>query len=289
MKPVLNAFIWLFITVAGAHLLAYGVVQVLPSRAVAVLGFQSAQVQAREGLERAAPLRSYDRVVADLARGELGTTLDGTPVADELATGIEASVPRLAGAALLVAAIVLVVALLPLAMLRPVSRVSAFLAFFPPFVAPFLMLWVAIVLSRAIPSAGLDLMPWLAGLAVALPALAFASAQAAAITERNLGMPFAVTIRAVGATPFRLRVRLLHHLLLEMAPTLEKLAIGLVTALLFAESVFGMSGLGSLTLRAIRRTDVDLILALVMMSAFLVASLRIATAALRAAYGVTAR
>ncbi len=289
MKPVLTALAWLFLTVAGAHALAFGIVKVLPDPMVSILGFRSAQIEVREAVERSHPPRSYGRVLSDLSRGDLGTTLDSVPVGEEMTAGMEASLPRLVGATALVLVIVGLVALTPAGSLRPIARIGAFLAFFPPFIAPFLALWVMVALARSTPSAAFFLEPWLCGLAVALPAAAFAAAQAAAITERNLLMPFAVTIRAVGATPLRLRMRLLHHLILEIAPTLEKLAIGLMTALLFAESAFGLSGLGSLTLRAIRRADLDLILAIVGFSAIVIGGLRIATAALRARYGIRAR
>lgn len=289
MKAVLTALAWLFLTVAGAHALAFGIVKVLPDPMVSILGLRTAQVEAREAVERSHPARTYGQVLIDLSRGNLGTTLDGVPVGEEMIAGMEASLPRLAGAAALVLAIVLLVALAPTAFLLPVARTGSFLAFFPPFIAPFLALWLVVALAGSTPSAAFFLEPWLCGFAVALPAAAFAAAQAAAITGRNLSMPFAVTIRAVGATPLRLRMRLLHHLILEIAPTLEKLAIGLMTALLFAESAFGVSGLGSLTLRAIRRADLDLILTIVGFSAIVIGGLRIATAALRARYGIMAR
>lgn len=286
MRAVRLGFLSLLATVLGAHLLAYCVIQVLPDPVTSILGFQSAHVEAREALNRSNPPRSYGRILADMAHGDLGLTLDGVDVSASLADGAKASLPRLAAGSFAVILVVILVSLLPYRLLPAAEALGSFLAFFPPFMAPFLMIAVLLAVQDGMPGAPAVLEASLCAAAVAVPACAFAAAQAAAITRRNLAMPFAVMIRAVGATPGRLRIRLLHHLAVELAPTLEKLAIGLFTALLFAESAFGQSGLGSLAIRAIRRGDTDLILALVLASALLVGLLRVATEALRRHYGV---
>ena len=102
----------------------------------------------------------------------------------------------------------------------------------------------------------------------------------------NLAAPFAVTIRAVGASRQRQRTVLLHNLAMELAPTLEKLAVGLLTATLFAEPVFGLGGIGTVLLRAIRRTDVALLLGVVLLSALVVSTCHAVAEAVRAKYGV---
>jgi len=73
---------------------------------------------------------------------------------------------------------------------------------------------------------------------------------------------------------------------MEISPTLEKLGIGLLTAALFAEPVFGLGGIGTISLKAIRRTDVDLLLGIVLCSGTIVTCLRLVVNATRAQYGV---
>ncbi|MBV9930621.1 MAG: hypothetical protein JO013_06730 [Alphaproteobacteria bacterium] len=286
MKALPSSLLWFAPTVFGAHALAYAVVQLLPDPINAVLGLQSGSNEARRALLEAQPVRTYVHTLTDLLRGHLGTTRDGVPVGQELARALSASAPRLAAAVALISAAVLVIAFLPRRRLAGAHAMTAALTFLPPFLAPFLMLWLYIESQAAAGTAADRLSWWLCTFSAALPAMAFASMQAALIMGRNLELPFARTIKAAGATESRIRVRLTHHLIGEMAPTLEKLGIGLFTALLFAEPAFGEDGLGSLTLRAVRRSDLDLIVALVAAMAAAIALLRVVSAATRSSYGV---
>jgi ABC-type dipeptide/oligopeptide/nickel transport system permease component len=180
-------------------------------------------------------------------------------------------------------------AFLPRGALRPVAISASFVTFIPPFFAPYLLLWANVRLQEQYSQDPQSLAWWLCALSVAAPAGAFAASQAALITLRNLRLPFVLTIRAVGASEARVRVRLLHHLLVESAPTFEKIAIGMVTALLFAEATFSQSGFGAMILRAIRRTDVDLIIVATTLLAATTALLRLFTMELRASYGLVSR
>ena len=161
-------------------------------------------------------------------------------------------------------------------------------AFLPPYLAPSLLLWLLLLIQATWPEGALAAAPGLLCLSIALPGAAIAASQTALITRRNRELPFAITIRSLGVSENRLRERLLHHLAVELAPTFEKLLLGLVTALLFAEPIFGEEGLGSLTLRAIRRSDLDLILAVIVFTAAMVGILRFGRVLLRSAYGLDA-
>lgn len=289
MRALIVGLGWLSLTVAGAHALGYAVVQLLPDPMISVLGLQSANKEARAAVLLSNPPMSYGGSVAGFLKGDLGTTIDGTAVSTEIANAVVASLPRLSAAILLILAVPLIVAHFPARQLGKVASASSFVAFLPPFLAPVLMLWILLLIQTSSPEAALLVAPWLLCLSIALPAAAIAASQTALVTRRNRELPFAVTIRSLGASEFRLRTRMLPHLVLELAPTFEKLLIGLVTALLFAESIFAEEGLGSLTLRAIRRSDLDLMLALIVFTALLVGLLRFGRILLRGAYGLKIR
>ena len=281
MTPMVRSGLLFFVSVLGAHALAFATLHRLPDPAVAALGFGSAQPSARAAFDEARPNRPYWTVLSDLARGELGVTLDGTSVRSDLTTAGAASAPRLLGALLVIILLVGAVAFAHRRLLTMLAYVGTLVAFLPPFVVPFVGLGAVLLLDWA----GTGASDLVAILCLGLPAGALAAAQTAGITRRNLEAPFAITQRSIGMSPTRQRVRLLANLLLELSPTLEKLVVGLVTALLFVEPIFGQSGLGSLMLRAIRRSDADMILALVLATSILINLLRLSGVGIRQAFG----
>lgn len=285
MRKLLAAVALLAISVFGAHALAFVVMKGLPEPAVAALGIQSAQPAARAAFEEEKATRGYLRILSDLSHGDLGTTLDGVPVTTELTAALTESLPRLTLACGLVGLAIVGVAFSPRRMLAGFAYLGTLLAFMPPFVAPFVGFGAVLAIGGV--SADWLRSTWLvASICLAVPAAALASAQTAAVTSRNLGLPFAVTLRAVGASQTRQRTRLLRNLILELAPSFEKLGAGLFAALLFVEPIFGLGGLGALMLRAIRRTDVDTILALVLTLALVINLLRILATMIRGRHGV---
>ncbi len=266
MKRWAIALAVLFASTFAAQGLAFAMLKALPDASVAALGLGSAQESARAAFREARPARSYPTVLQQLAHGQLGMTLDGIPVADELSQAAAASLPRLAAAIALIALGLGAVAFASGPTLDRLAAVSRLVAFLPPFVAPFVALGILIAFAG-----GLTRLGEASAIAcIAIPPAALLTAQAAAITRRNLNQPFAVTIRAMGASSARLRIRLTNALAMELAPTLEKVLAGLLTALLFVEPVLGLNGLGTVTMRGIARSDPDLILALVLMTALVI-------------------
>jgi peptide/nickel transport system permease protein len=279
MRRILTEAALLVLILACAHGLAFFIMRTLPDSAVAALGVQSAQPEARAAFEAARPVRDYGQVIGALAVGDLGTTLDGTAVSAELRAAARLSLPRLAAAIALIAAAMLAIAYLPRRLLLPSSAFANLFAFLPPFVAPFVGFGALLAFGGGSSTgAGAS---FVAIACLAAPAAAFAAAQASAITARNLSLPFAVTLRAVGASRARQRTRLLRNLVVELAPSLQKLAVGLLTSLLFVESIFGLGGIGTLLLRATRRNDADMVLALVLAIALAINLLRILSTGIR--------
>jgi ABC-type dipeptide/oligopeptide/nickel transport system permease component len=95
-------------------------------------------------------------------------------------------------------------------------------------------------------------------------------------------------LRAQGASLKAQRVLMLPNLGVELVSSLDKMLVGLLTATMFAEPILGQSGIGSLALRAVRRSDVDLILGIVLVTAVTVGACRGLSYAVRSHYGVVA-
>ncbi|SCB24913.1 ABC transporter permease [Rhizobium hainanense] len=111
--------------------------------------------------------------------------------------------------------------------------------------------------------------------ALVLPAIALSLPLAALLSqvlrdglEEALSQPFSLTVRTrgVGETVLRVRHGLRHAALAASTLTGTLLATALGGSIL-TESVFGRSGIGQITLQAIKTRDMPLILGLVMLSA----------------------
>jgi peptide/nickel transport system permease protein len=86
--------------------------------------------------------------------------------------------------------------------------------------------------------------------------------------EEALSEPFALTVRTRGVSELALRVRHgLRHAALAVSTVTGTLTAGLLGGSILTETVFGRSGIGQITLQAIRTRDMPLVLGLVMMSA----------------------
>ena len=277
-------------SVLAAHALTYLLVAVLPDPSIILLGFQSAQESVLSAFQQQTAIRGYGQVLFDLANGDLGKTLDGVPVTAEVWTALEATVPRVVAAFAGVLMVVLAVAFLPRPGNPAVWHGLTLTSFLPPFLIPFACLVLALAMDLAIGTEGLfDTGWWLTVVAMAVSPAALAGAQTANIMKRNLEEPFAKTVLASGATPIRQRRRLLHNLFVELAPGLEKMLTAMITATMFAEPILGETGFGTMVVRAIRRTDVDLLLASVLAAAIAINLGRVAGVSVRALYRVPQR
>ena len=84
------------------------------------------------------------------------------------------------------------------------------------------------------------------------------------------------TLLALGASLSQQRRILAANLAFEMLPSLQKLSVSLFGILLFVEPIFGVPGVGTTAMRAIRRSDADLLLGVVVIFALLTASIGLA-------------
>lgn len=248
--------------VASAYLLAYALVAVLPDASYAAFGIFSSNeavvsawrnTQAHDGLgDRAARLTHLD----------FGRTLDGVPVLDQLSTALLVSAPHLVIGAMFIMVVVVGVGYrgYPGGKFEQIVSFSNFL--------PQYVLVVAIALSAATLNNAPGFQGILAGLALGIAPASLMAAQAYQITAVNLRSEHVRFHRACGASEHEVRRRLFKNLLFGLLPSFQNALLALIGSLLFVEIALGIGGLGALTARAIRRTDVDLVLGLVVFYAF---------------------
>jgi peptide/nickel transport system permease protein len=111
--------------------------------------------------------------------------------------------------------------------------------------------------------------------ALVLPAIALSLPLAALLgqvlrdgLEEALAQPFALTVRTRGVGEVALRVRHgMRHAALAVSTLTGTLLASVLGGSILTETVFGRSGIGQITLQAIRTRDMPLVLGLVMMSA----------------------
>lgn len=112
--------------------------------------------------------------------------------------------------------------------------------------------------------------------ALVLPAVTLALPTAGVLSQvmreslaRALSQPFATTVRARGASEWRLRVRhALRHALLPVLTLGGWMIGGLLGGAVITEKLFGRPGLGTVTLDAVTSQDVPVVLAVVLLAAF---------------------
>jgi peptide/nickel transport system permease protein len=87
--------------------------------------------------------------------------------------------------------------------------------------------------------------------------------------EKTLEQPFVVTVRARGLGEWRVRTRhVLRHAALPVMTLGGWIIGGLLGGAVITEKVFGRPGLGTVTLNAVLSHDVPIVLAVVLLAAF---------------------
>jgi len=108
----------------------------------------------------------------------------------------------------------------------------------------------------------------LPAVALSLPLCALLSQVLRDGLEEALSQPFALTVRSRGVSEVVLRIRHgLRHAALAASTLTGTLLAGVLGGSILTETVFGRSGIGQITLQAIKTRDMPLVLGLVMMSA----------------------
>lgn len=271
------------LTIIGAHGLAFLLVQILPTTANIMLGFYSVQEDVFAALASLTESRPYLEMLKGLLTLDFGVSADGVPVKDELYRHLLISLPRIS-VALLAAAVMAVISAFAASRSRLlVLPVLSYLLFFPVYGIPFLV-FVFLLLFNA------DLDPispllWLAcTVAISVSPSAMLAAQSFSIMQSHLNSRHAMASLALGIPIRRLRWLLMRNVIFEVSPTFEKIMTGTVTGLMFSEMVLGLPGLGVLAIRAIRRSDVELLLGIVVVFSALICVARLFSAVIISCY-----
>ena len=290
MRRALLAVTHAVAAVLLAHALAFGMVKALPDAAVIALGFESANPLAVAAFRAAQQERSYIATLTGLLSLDFGVSLDGVAVRSELKRSLSNSAPRFALAYLLtLGAMFALPALLPST--SPLTAGALpLLAFLPPYVAPLLALGLITAATLLLGWAPNDwIRELILVLALAAPVTSLALKQAGGVMARLLTTDHARTLSAIGASSRQQRWLLMPNVVSEMLPSLQKLAVAMLGILLFVEPIFGAAGIGTTALRAIRRSDVDLLLGVVTVFALATITIGLAGQALQAGMHRTVR
>jgi peptide/nickel transport system permease protein len=110
----------------------------------------------------------------------------------------------------------------------------------------------------------------LPSLTLALPTAGLLAQVLREAIEKTLDQPFVTTIRSRGVSELSIRARhVLRHALLPAVTLGGWLIGGLLGGAVITEKVFGRPGLGTVTLGAVLTHDVPVVLAVVLLAAFI--------------------
>lgn len=233
-------------------------------------------IAAEWGLDRSLPAQYFD-FLRRIASGDFGTSYElRTPVAKVVASQLWPTVHLAVSAGILALLIAVVVATLTSAQGRAARALASFVELV---FASTPVFWLGILLLMAF-SFTLQWLPvsgdegWAS---LVLPAITLALPTAGLLTqvlreamEKTLDQPFVVTVRARGLSEWGLRVRhVLRHAALPVMTLGGWLIGGLLGGAVITEKVFGRPGLGTVTLNAVLSHDVPVVLAVVLLAAFI--------------------
>lgn len=233
-------------------------------------------IAAEWGLDRSLPAQYID-FLRRIASGDFGTSYElRTPVAEVVASQLWPTVHLAVSAGILALLIAVVVATLTSGQGRAARAVASFVELV---FASTPVFWLGILLLMAF-SFTLQWLPvsgdqgWaslvLPAVTLALPTTGLLTQVLREAMEKTLDQPFVVTVRARGLTEWRVRVRhVLRHAALPVMTLGGWLIGGLLGGAVITEKVFGRPGLGTVTLNAVLSHDVPVVLAVVLLAAFI--------------------
>ncbi len=233
-------------------------------------------IAAEWGLDRSL-WDQYLAFVWRIARGDFGTSYElRQPVADVVTSQLLPTIYLASAAGVLAFVIAVVLAVLTSGRGRLARRVASLIeltfASTPVFWIGILLLMVFSFHLRWFPVSGAE--GWRS---LVLPAITLALPTAGLLTqvlrdaiEKTLDQPFVITLRARGLGERQIRVRhVLRHAALPVVTLGGWIIGGLLGGAVITEKVFGRPGLGTTTLNAVLSHDVPVVLAVVLLAAFI--------------------
>jgi peptide/nickel transport system permease protein len=266
----------------GAGTIGFLAVKLIPGDPVAILTGGENVVDAAErgvlireyGLDQPLPVQ-YARYLGAALAGDFGSSYQYRQPVSRLIVDAAGPTLQLAGGAILLALALALTSALATAGYR--TRLRTILTGLELALLSMPVYWLGIALLalfsfrlRWFPVTGSD-----GPSALVLPIIALSLPQAALISqvlrdglEEALSQPFALTVRTRGVSETALLIRHgLRHAALAASTVTGTLTAGLLGGSILTETVFGRSGIGQITLLAIRTRDMPLVLGLVMTSA----------------------
>jgi peptide/nickel transport system permease protein len=233
-------------------------------------------IAAEWGLDKSLPEQYLD-FVGRLLHGDLGTSyVMRQSVGSVLQSQLWPTVQLALAAGVIAATFAIVVALLTAgrsALGRKVaSTLELVLTSTPVFWIGILLLMLFSFHWRFFPVSGAG--GWnalvLPAITLALPTAGILAQVLREAMEKALEQPFVTTVRARGLSETRVRsAHVLRHALLPIVTLGGWLVGGLLGGAVITEKVFGRPGLGTVTLNAITSQDVPVVLAVVLLAAFI--------------------
>lgn len=233
-------------------------------------------IAAEWGLDRSM-WEQYLAFVWRIAQGDFGTSYAlRQPVTDVVSSQLMPTVYLAGAAGVLAFAIAIILAVLTSGRGRLARRVASLVeltfASTPVFWIGILLLMVFSFHLRWFPVSGAE--GWRS---LVLPAITLALPTAGLLTqvlrdaiEKTLDQPFVTTLRARGLGERQIRVRhVLRHAALPVVTLGGWIIGGLLGGAVITEKVFGRPGLGTTTLNAVLSHDVPVVLAVVLLAAFI--------------------
>jgi peptide/nickel transport system permease protein len=233
-------------------------------------------IAAEWGLDRSLPAQYLD-FLSRIVQGDFGTSyVLRQPVTEVVGSQLMPTVQLAMLGGVLAIVIAVALALLTAGRGRLSRQLASFLelvfASTPVFWLGILLLMAFSFTLRWFPVSGAN--GWksivLPSLTLALPTAGLLAQVLREAMEKTLDQPFVTTVRARGVGEFTIRARhVLRHALLPAVTLGGWLIGGLLGGAVITEKVFGRPGLGSVTLGAVLTHDVPVVLAVVLLAAFI--------------------
>ena len=284
-RHVLRAVATAVGAVVATHALAYHLIALLPDAATRMAGLLGSHEPVVATLRSRLDERTYLDSLAGLMHGDLGTNVNGVPVASELARQLRDTGPRLVIASLLVALAAWLATALAPPRPRP-ARVLELLCLVPPYVHAFVALILLLLLGVAVDPAVAGAAWWAVVLSSAVAPAALVAAQASRVMSEVLSADHALFARSMGLRDRGVRRLLRGEVWVSIAPSVERIFLWLILNMLFGEIVLSLPGMGSSFAVALRSSDVNMLLCQIGVLAVLSNSARVAATIVRARHGI---
>lgn len=269
------------LVIAAVHGITSFMVTWLPNAAVIALGILGGNAASVESYWQARDPVSYPEQVMRLLRGDMGNTLDHSSVLNELSGAAAQTAPSL----MIGVGVALALSMLALNADGPTRRrigtVADTASLLPPFVFPFLIAPILFATSYA----GSSVAARLALIAsIVAPVTIMTSAMMLRFyndaTDEHYGSKLALnglaspSIQRLGRLSAQFRILALS----------DRIMVAALVSILLAEPLLGLSGIGTLSARAIRTADPNLTVAISTAIAVVVVSFGVLSAWLKPAF-----